>query len=74
MLYRMAKPPSLKYSEAARRLRQLGAYFVREGGGHEVWRCGCGRHQTVVPRHTVSAYVVGKIGQQMPCLGKEWWR
>ncbi|MGH3904227.1 MAG: type II toxin-antitoxin system HicA family toxin [Pseudonocardiaceae bacterium] len=70
----MSKPPSLKYSEASRRLRELGAYLARHGGEHEIWRCECGQHQTALPRHTVSPYVVGKIGKQMPCLGKEWWR
>jgi hypothetical protein len=64
----------MKYAEVVRRLRDHGAFFVREGGDHEIWRCGCGRHQTAVPRHEVSSYVVDKIGRQMPCLEKEWWR
>lgn len=64
----------MKYAAVARKLRDRDAYFVREGGNHEVWRCECGQHQTAVPRHEVSAYVVGKIGKQMPCLGEEWWR
>lgn len=71
----VSKPPSLKYSRAARRLRDLGAYLARQGGEHEIWRCGCGEHQTALPRHnTVSSYVVCQIGKQMPCLGEEWWR
>lgn len=64
----------MKHGAIARRLRAHGAHFVREGAGHEVWRCGCGEHQTVVPRYEVSSYVIGQIGKQMPCLGKEWWR
>ena len=64
----------MKYSEVARQLRRHGAYFVREGGNHEIWRCACGQHQCAVPRHgDVSSYVVDKIGQQLKCLGKEWW-
>lgn len=59
----------MKYAAVTRKLRDRGPYFVREGGGHEVWRCGCGRHQTAAPRHEASSYVVGKIGKQMPCLG-----
>lgn len=74
MLILMSKPPSLKYAQAARRLRDLGAYLARQGGEPEIWRCGCGEHQTALPRHTVSPYVVGQIGKQMPCLGEEWWR
>jgi hypothetical protein len=64
----------MRYSEVVRRLRQHGAYFVREGAGHEVWRCNCGAHQTAVPRHQVSAYVVGKISKQLACIPKEWWQ
>lgn len=64
----------MKYRAVSDRLKDHGAYFVREGGDHEVWRCGCGQHQTAVPRHMVSAYVIDKIGRQMPCLGKEWWK
>ncbi|GAA1168568.1 hypothetical protein [Pseudonocardia alaniniphila] len=65
----------MKYTEVTRRLRDHDVYFVREGGEHEIWRCNCvGKHQTAVPRHEVSSYVIGKIGQQIPCLGKEWWR
>jgi len=64
----------MKYATVAHRLRTHGATFIREGGNHEVWRCGCGAHQTAVPRHDVSLYVVDKIGRQMPCLGKEWWQ
>lgn len=65
----------MTYSAVARRLRALGAAFVRQGGNHEVWRCGCGEHQTAVPRHgDVSSYVIDKIGRQLGCLPKEWWR
>lgn len=72
----VSKPPKMKYSAVARKLRAQGAVFVREGGNHEVWRCDCDdKHQTAVPRHgEVSSYVIDKIGRQMPCLGKEWWR
>ncbi|MGH2843760.1 MAG: type II toxin-antitoxin system HicA family toxin [Solirubrobacteraceae bacterium] len=71
----MSKPPRLKYSAVAHQLRKHGAYFVREGGNHEIWRCPCGQHQSAVPRHgDVSSSVVDKIGQQMKCLGKEWWK
>lgn len=74
MHYGVPKPPKMKYAAVTRKLRHRDAYFVREGGGHEVWRCGCGQHQTAVPRHEVSSYVIGQISKQMPCLGKEWWR
>ncbi|MGB8199164.1 MAG: hypothetical protein WCF33_05640 [Pseudonocardiaceae bacterium] len=69
----MSKPPSLKYSHAARRLQDSGAYLHRQGSEHEIWRCSCGKHQTALPRHNiVSPYVVGQIGRQMPRLGEEW--
>lgn len=64
----------MKYATVAHRLRAHSATFIRESGNHKVWRCGCGAHQTAVPRYDVSSYVVDKIGRQMPCLGKEWWQ
>lgn len=71
----MTKPPAIKTNKVKAALTDKGAYFVRQGGEHEIWRCQCGQHQTSVPRHgTVSSYVVGQIGKQMPCLGKEWWK
>jgi hypothetical protein len=50
-----------------------GGHFQRHGGEHDIWRCGCGQHQTSIPRHgEITNYVIGKITKQMPCLPKGW--
>jgi predicted RNA binding protein YcfA (HicA-like mRNA interferase family) len=65
----------MKYSAVIRKLREHGASFIREGGNHEIWRCGCGEHRSAVPRHgDVSSYMIDKIGRQLCCLPGEWWR
>jgi uncharacterized cupin superfamily protein len=50
-----------------------GLRLEREGGEHSIWQCPCGKHRTAVPRHSeVSAFVVGKIEQQISCKEKGW--
>jgi predicted RNA binding protein YcfA (HicA-like mRNA interferase family) len=59
--------------DVLRRLRDIGAEKLREGGSHTVFGCACGKHKTAVPRHTViTAGVVGSIQQQMACEEKGW--
>lgn len=53
---------------------QVEWVFVRQGGEHEVWRCG--REQVIVPRHReVLQYTAEGIMRSLePELGKDWWR
>lgn len=48
--------------------------LVRQGGDHEVWRCGT--EQVTVPRHReVNPYTAEGIMRTLePELGKDWWR
>jgi hypothetical protein len=63
----------MKRRDLIKALRVAGLHLDREGGEHSVWRCGCGKHAAVVPRHTeVTAFVVGKISKQIACKPKGW--
>jgi len=56
-----------------KRLGDIGATLLREGGEHSIFGCACGQHQTAVPRHTeISAGVVGSIQKQIECAEKGW--
>ena len=39
----------MKKRDVEQRLRDLGWFFVREGGSHEIWSNGI--EQTTLPRH-----------------------
>jgi mRNA interferase HicA len=39
----------VKKSEVERKLKRLGWYFLRHGGGHDIWTNG--EDQIEVPRH-----------------------
>jgi predicted RNA binding protein YcfA (HicA-like mRNA interferase family) len=69
-------PKEMRTREVIRRLTRAGFVFSREGGRHDIYRCGCGEgHQVPVPRHQmVSAGVVGALARQCPCLDRNWWR
>ena len=66
----------MKTREVIRRLAAGGFTFVRHGGEHDVYACGCGEGHTVaVVRHVeTSAGVVGGYVKRAPCLRRNWWR
>jgi predicted RNA binding protein YcfA (HicA-like mRNA interferase family) len=69
-------PKEMKTRDVITRLVRGGFTFLRHGGRHDIYECGCGgRHKAVVPGHsTVSAGVVGSLARDCPCLDKDWWR
>jgi len=63
----------MKRRDLAKALLRGDCHIEREGKEHTIWRCPCGRHLAAVPRHRdITAGVVGKIQQQMACLGERW--
>lgn len=63
----------MKRRDLIKALRAAGLHLEREGGEHSIWQCDCGKHTTAVPRHTeVTAFVVGKISNQIACKQKGW--
>lgn len=63
----------MKRRDIEKALTDQGAHFHRHGAEHDIWRCGCGEHQTSIPRHgEITNFVVTKITKQMQCLPKGW--
>jgi predicted RNA binding protein YcfA (HicA-like mRNA interferase family) len=63
----------MKRRDVIKRLTDIGATLLREGGEHSIYRCACGLHQTALPRHSeITAGVVGSIQKQIECQEKGW--
>jgi mRNA interferase HicA len=70
----MRRNDLLRRIENAARTRGVALVLVREGGDHEIWRCG-GR-QISLPRHReineMTALAIFRLLQSE--LGEEWWK
>jgi hypothetical protein len=62
----MAK--AIRRREVIGLINRAGCTFEREGAKHTLYRCPCGQHRVVVPRHSeISAGVVASI-DATPCM------
>ncbi len=56
-----------------RALLDQGAGHKGTRGSHEKWLCPCGKHQAIVPNHTiVSPGVIRDIIKKLDCLPEGW--
>jgi predicted RNA binding protein YcfA (HicA-like mRNA interferase family) len=63
----------MKRRDIEKALAANGAYFVRSGGAHDIWRCACGKHQTSIPRHgEITRLVERLVRKQMACHKEGW--
>ena len=65
-------PTPMKYRDVVRKLLKAGFVLKSNSGGHERWACPCGQHLAIVPRHEMSAGVVGKTIKSITCLNEGW--
>jgi predicted RNA binding protein YcfA (HicA-like mRNA interferase family) len=64
----------MKRQEVVKKLVNHGCWLDRTcNGSHDKWRCPCGTHSAMVPRHTqVRASTCQTIQRTMSCLKKGW--